>query len=71
MEYIETSLIKGNIYLTTIGSTNGGNTLHRGWELELNTWGSKVRAKQSQGLNIYITLFLTTQSLIILTITKI
>jgi hypothetical protein len=49
MEYIETSLIKGNIYLTTIGSTNGGNTLHRGWELELNTWGSKVPGKTEPG----------------------
>ena len=49
MEYINTSLIKGNMYLTTIGSTNGTNSLHRGWELELNTWGSKVPDKSEPG----------------------
>lgn len=57
MEYIETSLIKGNMYLTTIGSTNGGNTLHRGWELELNTWGSKVPGKTEPGFKYLYNIF--------------
>ncbi len=57
VEYIETSLIKGNIYLTTIGSTNGGNTLHRGWELELNTWGSKVPGKTAPGFKYLYNIF--------------
>lgn len=57
IEYIETGLIKGNIYLTTIGSTNGGNTLHRGWELELNTWGSKVPGKTEPGFKYLYNIF--------------